>query len=97
MRCKYGIDSCPLRARRGPEVAMGGLHALVDRLMSQSLTELTHLVSHRLEVDQKHMIVSDFELCRKHVRFVLRLKLGSWGQLPLALVGMAHHDLGKQR
>ena len=97
MRCKYGIDSCPLRARRGPEVAMGGLHALVDRLMSQSLTELTHLVSHRLEGDQKHMIVSDFELCRKHVSFVLRLQLGSWGQLPLELVGMAHHDPGKQR
>lgn len=91
-QAKFGLPSCPLKARRAPEVALGSLEAVLEASLDQSMACLSHDIGNQCSLEDRRVIIDDFETGRQHLAFILRLKLSSWQRLPLAMVGMAHHE-----
>ena len=81
-----GVSACPLRGCQGPELAVGEFLPLLDSLLNRSGAHLVMAVGRRLDEVQQHRLLADWERGS-----VLGLKLSCWGQLPLTLVGIAHH------
>ena len=70
---------------------------MLDSLLAHGLADLAHKVAHRCTESERLKLVSDFDAGRKHLSFVIKLKLSSWLELPLSMVGIAHHDEDKAR
>ena len=91
-QAKFGLPACPLKARRAPEVALGSLEAVLEASLGQSMVTLSHDIGNQCSLEDRRVIIDDFDTARQHLAFILRLKLSSWQRLPLAMVGMAHHE-----
>ena len=74
----------------GPELAVGGLDSAAGGLLQTRLAELSLRLAADCSAGQRERILVDVHAGRAHLLFILKLKLGSWKQLPGSLLGMAH-------
>ena len=83
---------CPLRGCRGPDLAAGKfmdvLRTLGDRSASHLLTSLPRDVS----LQERAVLLREFELGRAHLLFVLSLRFQFWKSLPWSIFGCGHVD-----
>lgn len=89
--------SCPLRGRRCPELAAGGLEHVVLEVSQLEVGNLLLKYCGDLSPHERARLVSDFELGRQCIEMQLRVKLAAWKVLPLQLLGMGHHDINAAR
>ena len=85
--------TCPLKGRRGAELATGQLDKWVHRLLDVASSRFTvALRTAGLQQEQQGIIVSDLAQARAHLVFILQVKMAHWGRLPYLLFGLAHHS-----
>ena len=77
---------------RGPELACNEVLGFCDKLLAEGASDILLKFGQPLGDADKHILLSDFEQGRRQLMFYLTVKLGAWGQLPLKLVGIAHHN-----
>ena len=79
---------CPLKGKRGPEMAAGHLEKLVVE-MGEALKGDVILACSALSGDQQERILNDYSLGVQYVAMTLEIKIGHWKTLPWALSAMA--------
>lgn len=79
---------CPLKGKRGPEIAAGHLAKLIVE-MGEALKGDVILSCSALGGDQQERILNDFSLGVQYVAMTLEIKIGHWKTLPWALSAMA--------
>ena len=89
-------EACPMKSRRGPEVAAGDLQVILDEAMAASSVEVLKSCA-GLEEEQRTRVLADMRHGQHLLRYSLQLKLTSAQTLPFLLVGLSHHDSRKAR
>ncbi len=86
-----GRTVCPMASRMAPEFAGGEHFGLVRRLASMAQSALT-LSAAFVALDEagRGVVARDWASARRHIIFMMQLKLGFWRQLPWLLFGLAH-------
>ena len=92
---RVGLETCPMRTRRAPEMANWEMMRVLRRLLALVVPELILLPAiQACSEAEKNGIVLDFGCARRHILFHAQLKFGHWRALPWVLAGISHHDLG---
>ncbi len=86
-----GRLACPMQGRRAPEVAMDELRGWLEEAANQRYSHLLLRYHSQLSQVERQQLAADFAQGKAHLLTVLGAKLEAWGQLPLALCGLAHH------
>ena len=90
--------TCPLRTRRGPELAAGSMPELLHSSFEYvSAALLAHPCMANLAEGEHQLILTDFQRARQHLVLATQIKLGFWQQLPYVLFGLGHKDAATQR
>ena len=87
------VSACVMATRMGPEMAAGEVMRLLRRLCAVATSSL--LVAHSfvaLGEEDRALVLTDFSAGRRHILFMIQLKLGHWRQLPFILFGLGHPD-----
>ena len=82
--------TCPMRGRRAPEVAAGGIFEHMSVAWSDALSELTAACRPYLTHQQWSAVLLEFNRGKSHCAYIIILKLQNWEQLPWMLCGLAH-------
>ena len=82
----YGAEcQCPMRGRRCPEIADGGLNTFFEATVEQASAEFLLLHCRRISEPQKATLALDFECGKQRLALHLRVKTDAWQVLPLKL------------
>lgn len=82
-----GYD-CPLKGKRGPEMANGNLLRIVRELADELRTEVL-LGASSVQSEDRERIINDYNLGCQFIHMSLELKTGHWGTLPWVLARLA--------
>ena len=91
------LETCPMRCRRAPELAMNDFLQEMAAFSSQGANGLAQHFPLDLANEQRSQIVHDFELGRSYLTAVMSMKTSHFRSLPWSLAGLAHHDREKAR
>ena len=91
------LESCPMRGRRAPELAMNGFMAELAAFSSRSAASLAQRFPCDLPDDSRSCIVHDFELGRSFLTSVLAMKTSHFRSFPFKLAALAFHDQERAR
>ena len=91
------LESCPMRGRRAPELALNDFMQELSALSSHGATSLVQSFSLDLPAEDRTKIVQDFEMGRSFLTAVLTLKTAHFRSLPWCAAGLAHHDQERAR
>ncbi|CAE7693218.1 unnamed protein product [Symbiodinium sp. CCMP2592] len=91
------LESCPMRGRRAPELALNDFMQELSALSSHGATSLVQGFPPDLPVEERTKIVQDFELGRSFLTAVLTLKTSHFRSFPWCAAGLAHHDQERAR
>lgn len=91
-RLHSGVRACPLRGRRGPELAAGDLQKLVSQVSRLNPAHVMFGATGGLTASERRRVMSDFETVKQSLTFTLQLKFSCWSRLPHLLVGLGHYS-----
>lgn len=83
---------CPMRGRRGPELACGGIQRFIDELETTTSVELQAKLD-GLNSGARGIVLRDFEIGKAFLQTELALRTQCWSKLPLKLFCLGHWDL----
>jgi hypothetical protein len=92
-KAMYNSKPCPMLGRRSVEFATGAFFTVFDNLFAESLASLDIDCGRNLAGADRQLIVEDFEKARGHTKFIFKLRLSCWEELPLKLFGLGSHDI----
>ena len=84
-------DACPMRGRRNPELAAGGLFKLVQDTAEDMGSTLMLDLPTELDQAAKGKLLQVFEMGRASIVFAFTLKLSSMLEPPWLILAAAHH------
>lgn len=82
---------------RAAELALNAVPEMLDHLLNVSGAGLAISLKKAASEDDVNIIMSDWETGRQLLLFVVTTKMACWGELPLALCCLSHHDEAKAR
>ena len=91
------LESCPMRGRRAPELALNDFMQELSALSSHGATSLVQTFPPDLPVEERTKVVQDFEMGRSFLTAVLTLKTSHFRSFPWLAAGLAHHDQERAR
>ena len=85
------LPGCPLRGRRGPELAAGAVQDMLSTLLRVSEGKLPCCAEVAvLKPEDKAVVMHDFAAAKRHIELYITLKLSIWNHLPHVFFGLAH-------
>ena len=87
---KHRWSKCPMRGRRGPELALGVFFDEFAMVAATLSVDLLASFSRLLTEAERLALVQDFEQGHAHLLFMYSVRLGHWEQQPWMLFGTAH-------
>ena len=91
------LESCPMRGRRAPELAMNAFMDELTAFSQQGVLSLTLRFPSDLSEEDRSRVVQDFELGRSFLTTVFALKTSHFRSLPWSAAGLAHQDQERAR
>ncbi len=95
---EHGFASkCPMRGRRCPELATGGLDKFFKEVVDREGAEL--MIQHfaGLTEAQKSSLLVDWESGKSRIALQMKLKTDAFATLPLKLAGIGHYNVREAR
>ena len=94
-----GTDrSCPMKGKRAPQLAAGGLDEVFQEILAICRGSVLKILrATPVEQDQEGLLWRDFEAARSYVQMGLQVKFDFWEKLPWQLAGLCHPNVEKAR
>ncbi|CAE7467856.1 unnamed protein product, partial [Symbiodinium sp. CCMP2592] len=91
------LETCPMRGRRAPELALNDFMQELSALSSHGATSLVQSFPPDLPAEERTTVVQDFEMGRSFLTAVLTLKTSHFRSFPWCAAGLAHNDQERAR
>ena len=88
--------ACPMRGKRGPELARGDFHAVIQGIAQHGQAEILEKAG-GLPIDELSALLSDYVLGLQRLEQVARTKLECWSRLPWLLCSLADWQEDRSR
>ena len=88
--------TCPMRGRRVAELAAGHVDSCLERHGAIAASEVI-LMTQGLQVADRDRILQDFGRARRHLEYIITLKLAIFQNLPHKVMALAHTDMDVAR
>ena len=83
--------ACPLRGCRAPELASGAISQQLQKACDQAFVTLACKWRSQLSANMFAGLLSDLDQGKRHIGYVLTLKLAHWRELPWLISILSHH------
>jgi hypothetical protein len=95
---RTGLQTCPMRTRRAPEMANNAVLRCLRQLLAIAAPSLLLMpcIAATSPID-RNAILFDFGRAKRHILLFFQVKSGHWRTLPWILAGIAHEDAAVAR
>ena len=92
---RVALASCPMRTRRAAELSCGEFLSTVGRAFDLTAAELScslQEASTGLSVQERSMLLDEFDLGRSHLACYFTMKVSHWNGFPWEVARLSHFD-----